>query len=161
RRREAGGVLRARGPHRGDARRRGRHRLLQWWHRRCDRARRERSRLAHGRALRRPRCSCAVGRTRGAAAARAADAGLMRTAAFFDLDGALLPGTSTERIFLRRAVATGAMSPVRLAWGGARAFFSFVTGRSATLFEHKAYLAAQDVRRLEALGVECVHAEVL
>src|SRR5262249_2934227 len=109
----------------------------------------------------RPGCSCAVGRTRGPAAARAADAGLMRAAAFFDLDGTLLPETSTERVFLRRAVATGALSPLRLAWGGARAAFSFATRRSTTVFEHKAYLAGLDVRRVEALGVDCVHAEVL
>ena len=65
----------------------------------------------------------------------------MRPAAIFDLDGTLLPSTSTERLFLARALHERALHPARLAWGGAVSIASWIQRQTATPFERKAYLA--------------------
>ncbi len=85
----------------------------------------------------------------------------MRAAAIFDLDGTLLPGTSTERLFLARAVREHALHPARLAWGATLSVASWLRHQTATPFERKAYLAQQNSASFEALGVTCVHADVL
>jgi HAD superfamily hydrolase (TIGR01490 family) len=85
----------------------------------------------------------------------------MRAAAIFDLDGTLLAGTSAERLWLRRAVRAGALSPWRLAGGLAVALAAWASGRMANPFERKPYLAGADCARFEDLATECVRADVL
>jgi HAD superfamily hydrolase (TIGR01490 family) len=85
----------------------------------------------------------------------------MRAAAIFDLDGTLLVGTSAERLWLRRAVQAGALSPWRLAGGLAAALAAWATGRLSNPFERKPYLAGAVCARFEDLATECVHTDVL
>jgi len=85
----------------------------------------------------------------------------MRPAAIFDLDGTLLPRTSAERLFLRRAVRAGELGPWTVAAGAAWALARWAARRTASPFESKDYLRQAPCAALEALGVVCVHDDVL
>jgi HAD superfamily hydrolase (TIGR01490 family) len=85
----------------------------------------------------------------------------MRAAAIFDLDGTLLAGTSAERLWLRRALAAGALPPWRLAAGAIAALAAWASRRTASPFERKAYLRGADCARFEALAAACVQDDVL
>lgn len=85
----------------------------------------------------------------------------MRPAAIFDLDGTLLPRTSAERLFLRRAARTGAVQPWTLAAGALWAAGRWALRQTRSPFESKDYLRGAACAPLEALGVTCVHDDVL
>jgi HAD superfamily hydrolase (TIGR01490 family) len=85
----------------------------------------------------------------------------MRAAAIFDLDGTLLAGTSAERLWLRRAVACGALSPWRLAVGFVASVAAWAARRVESPFERRSYLRDADCVQFETLAGACVHEDVL
>jgi HAD superfamily hydrolase (TIGR01490 family) len=85
----------------------------------------------------------------------------MRAAAIFDLDGTLLAGTSAERLWLRRALAAGALSPWRLAAGAAASLAAWLARRSRSPFERKLYLRGVACTPFESLAAACVECDIV
>jgi HAD superfamily hydrolase (TIGR01490 family) len=84
---------------------------------------------------------------------------MSRPAAIFDLDGTLLAGTSAERLFLRRALGTGALRWRSMAPAAARTLVFWAQG--ADLFAaSKSYLHGHACAPLEQLGVTVVDSDL-
>jgi HAD superfamily hydrolase (TIGR01490 family) len=86
---------------------------------------------------------------------------MARPAAIVDLDGTLLAHGSAERFFLARALRAGMVTPLDLARGAARGLADWAAGRSGFYAAAKQYLHGLECAPLEALGVQCVHDEIL
>jgi putative phosphoserine phosphatase/1-acylglycerol-3-phosphate O-acyltransferase len=84
-----------------------------------------------------------------------------RPAAIFDLDGTLLADTSAERLFIQRVLSSGVVPLGSIVSGFGRALAVFVRGGISTPWALKGWLRGAACAPVEALGVQCVHTDVV